>query len=545
VDDAVIQRLTERTEGWPVGLYLAGLVLAKQAGAVLPDATLGGDDRYLVDYIRAEVLSRLPPDEVRFLTRTAVLPVMCAEVCDAVLEQTGSQYRLESIERSNQLLVPMDRQRRWYRYHDLFRDALVAHLQATDPETMRRLQQRAITWFAANQMPERAFELAMSLGDLDQAREQLEQLVIPVFNDGRLSTLVTWTNRFTEEVVERHLTLAIVSAWVGMMTGDPVRAERWARVAARLRAAEGPASTSAPTPYHTFRAHLCPDGAEAMLADAEAALREVPEAGHWRPPTLFIHALALLLAGRPDAADLAFHETAEVAGSRVVPATTMALAERSLLASERGDWASARDLSDRSRELVGQHHLEEYPFSGITFAVAARVAIHRGDGATARAELRRAQRLLPLLTSALPWLAIQVRIEMARAMVALIDVAGARIMLYECDQILRRIPDLGRLVTEAAELRRQLESVTGQMSSGAPGLTTAELRLMPYLPTHLSFREIAERLYVSETTIKTQAVSVYRKLGVASRSDAVERASRLGYVQLDPILSVQPAAARP
>jgi len=544
VDDTVIQRVAERTEGWPVGLYLAGLVLATGSDGALPDTTPGGDDRFLVDYIRAEVLSSLPPDEARFLTRTAVLPVMSAEVCDAILQQSGSQLMLETIERSNQLLVPMDRQRRWYRYHDLFRDALVADLQATDPEAMRNLQRRAITWFAVNHMPERAFEMAMSLGDLEQARGQLEQLIIPVFNEGRLSTLVTWINRFDDDFVERHLALAIVSAWVGMMTGDPVRAERWARVALRLRSDDDPAATESPIPYRTFRAHLCPDGSEAMLADGQAALREVPEASHWRSPALFIHAMALLLDGQLEAADLAFDEAAEVAGSRVVPATTMALAERALLALGRGDGNDARDLSYRSRELVSVHHLEEYPFSGITFAVAARVAIHQGDGSTARAELRRAQRVLPLLTRALPWLAIQVRVEMARAMVSLIDIAGARIMLYEADQILRRIPEMGQLVAEAADLRAQLDRVSGQMSAGASGLTTAELRLMPYLPTHLSFREIAERLFVSETTIKTQAMSVYRKLGAASRSEAVDRASQLGYFSLDPILRAHPTIAR-
>ena len=136
-----------------------------------------------------------------------------------------------------------------------------------------------------------------------------------------------------------------------------------------------------------------------------------------------------------------------------------------------------------------------------------------------------------MLTYAMPWLAVHTRIELARARILLADAAGARGLLVEIDGIMRRRPHLGVLVDQTEALRRQV----GEMSADAAGsstLTTAELRLLPLLPTHLSFREIGERLFVSTNTVKTQAISIYRKLGASSRSEAIHRATEIGL--LDP-----------
>ena len=118
---------------------------------------------------------------------------------------------------------------------------------------------------------------------------------------------------------------------------------------------------------------------------------------------------------------------------------------------------------------------------------------------------------------AMPWLAVQTRLELARAYLTLADAGGARTMLREVDALLRRQPDLGRLPSEAENLRSSLTTMRAE-APGASTLTTAELRLMPYLCTHLSFREVGERLFVSQHTVKSQAMAVYRKLNVTLTS---------------------------
>jgi LuxR family maltose regulon positive regulatory protein len=122
------------------------------------------------------------------------------------------------------------------------------------------------------------------------------------------------------------------------------------------------------------------------------------------------------------------------------------------------------------------------------------------------------------------------RIEFARVRLALGDAEGVVRLLDEVDAIFARRPRLGVLRDDAVEIRARVEAQSGRTDGRMSTLTAAELRLLPLLATHLSFREIAERLYVSRNTIKTQAISVYRKLGVSSRGEAIGRASDLGLV---------------
>jgi LuxR family maltose regulon positive regulatory protein len=129
-----------------------------------------------------------------------------------------------------------------------------------------------------------------------------------------------------------------------------------------------------------------------------------------------------------------------------------------------------------------------------------------------------------------PWLTVQAQLELARAYLALGD-SRAHTLLAEIRDVLDDHPHLGVLADQAAELETDLAAMPEHGNGAAAGLTGAELRLLPLLSTHLSFREIGEELFVSRNTIKTQAISVYRKLGVSSRSDAIDRAALLGLVE--------------
>jgi LuxR family maltose regulon positive regulatory protein len=210
-----------------------------------------------------------------------------------------------------------------------------------------------------------------------------------------------------------------------------------------------------------------------------------------------------------------------------LPAAAAALAERGIVAIGRGDWADAEALAEQGLAILRDGQLDDYGPGTIVHALMARAAAHRGDLPRAREHLGHAARLRPQLTYAMPSFAVQTLLELARGYLALADAAGARVVMREAGAILRLRPDLGSLPREAAELRSTLDSV--QVGSvGASSLTTAELRLVPLLSTHLSFREIGDRLHVSRHTVKTQAISVYRKLGVSSRSEAIERVRAIG-----------------
>ncbi|MET0697163.1 MAG: LuxR C-terminal-related transcriptional regulator, partial [Acidimicrobiia bacterium] len=138
-----------------------------------------------------------------------------------------------------------------------------------------------------------------------------------------------------------------------------------------------------------------------------------------------------------------------------------------------------------------------------------------------------AARLRGLLTYALPVVSVQTLIELARSYVALGDRDGAKTVLRQATDIIRVRPMLGQLPDQVEQVRRMVERIpVGNM--GASSLTGAELRLLPYLSTHLTFGEIADRLYVTHSTVKTQTTSIYRKLGVSSRSAAIEKLTEAG-----------------
>ncbi len=165
--------------------------------------------------------------------------------------------------------------------------------------------------------------------------------------------------------------------------------------------------------------------------------------------------------------------------------------------------------------------------SGLIFAVATRYAARMGDIRGADAHLIKAQRLRPLLSHAIPWYAVQTLLELADASLTLNDPPAASTMLREIDAVLRRHPLMGTLVQRVENLRSRLQGPVAQ-SAGVSTLTAAELRTLPLLSTHLTLSQIAARLFLSRNTIKTHVTSLYQKLDVHSRDEAVIRAQELG-----------------
>jgi LuxR family transcriptional regulator, maltose regulon positive regulatory protein len=202
------------------------------------------------------------------------------------------------------------------------------------------------------------------------------------------------------------------------------------------------------------------------------------------------------------------------------------LCERALLAMTHGRWSQAEALAGEARTVFGQAGVQTSYAIPLVCAVQARAALHRGDIPAARQELIGAQRLRHLLTYAMPRIATQTRIELARVYLALGDFAGAETLIQEIAELLQRRPDLSSLADEAGVLQARLPEERCPSASGESALTFAELRLLPMLATHLTFPQIAATMSLSPNTIKSQAYSLYRKLGVSSRAEAVARSRR-------------------
>ncbi len=249
----------------------------------------------------------------------------------------------------------------------------------------------------------------------------------------------------------------------------------------------------------------------------------------WRPNALWQLGGARLMLGDLDGADAAFADA--VTAPAPAGATKMvALACRASVAMARGDWAAADEFVDQARAGLETGYVSDILPSLAVHAVSARVAIKSGDLARGRADLVRSQLVRPTAGVTASWFSVHALLELGRAYLAISDSRGARSVLGEAEQILHRRPNLGAYATEAAAMRERLASAS-QALVGFSSLTNAELRLLPFLTTHLSFIEIGQRLGISRNTVKTEAMSVYGKLGASSRSEAVDRAVEIGLLE--------------
>src|SRR5271170_7909980 len=477
-----VAELHRRTEGWPTGLYLAALYLREGGSVGRAAVSFGGDDRLVSEYMEEEFLSRISQRQRAFLTRTAVLERMSGPLCQAVLDLPGAGAILADLARSNMLLVPLDRRGEWYRYHHLFRDMLLAELERLESGLIPALRRRAAGWCLRNGLPEEALEYSMAAGDADTAARLVEQLGPPTHRQARFTTLRRWFGWLEDHgAVEGRPRLVIQASLLSVSTGRPAEAMRWADVMDRWQYGDATRAADLYAEAHAaeLRAVVCRHGVEQMRADADEAIRICAEENIVRPPPWLFRGIAQVLCGDHEGGDASLEEA--ISGGQQVEAgatVAVALCYRALLAMARREWGRAEGLADQARAELRRAGMEESIPAPLVCAVQARAALHRGDLAAVRQHLIAGQRLRPILTYAHPVLAVQVRIELARVHLALADLAGARTLLREIDELLRRRPGLGALVGEAQVDRDRLASERGASAPGASALTAAELRLL-------------------------------------------------------------------
>ncbi|HEY7432019.1 MAG TPA: LuxR C-terminal-related transcriptional regulator [Streptosporangiaceae bacterium] len=535
-----LAELHRRTEGWPAALYLAALYLREGGSPRRAVTSFGGDDRFISEYVESEFLARISSSQRMFLTRTAVLERMSGPLCEAVLDVPGSAATLAGLARSNLLLVPLDRRGQWYRYHHLFHDLLQAELERVEPDLLPVLRHRAAAWYLRNDLPEEALEYSILAGDVETVARLVQTLWSPVYRQGRTATLQRWFRWLDDRGgIEKYPLNTMNAAFLAETTGQPAQAERWAEVVDRWQYQEASPPLDAYTEAMaaTLRAILCRRGTEQMRADADEAARRFATARFVAPITPLLQGTARVLCGDLDGGDAFFFEAESIEEERQAPdILAITLCERSLVAMACNQWNRAEAFASRAHAHTRQARIEDSYAAALTSAVQARVAVHRGDIPAARRELINALRLRLLMTYAHPHWAVQFRIALIRVHLALDDFAGARMLLVEIDEVLKRRPGLGILVDTAETLRAQLAKEHGSSIPGASAMTAAELRLLPLLATHLSVPEMSAELVLSPHTIKSRMKSIYRKLEASTRNQAVTRAREWGLLEgLSPV----------
>jgi LuxR family transcriptional regulator, maltose regulon positive regulatory protein len=533
--DQEIDEIVCRTEGWAAGLYLAALAFRDARGAYDAPGSFRGDDRFIAEYLRSEHLAGLAPAHLAFLRRTSLLRRLSGPLCDAVLERNDSARELAWLEQHSGFLVSLDRRGEWHRWHRLVQDVLRRELARTEPELVLGLHERAADWLEAHDDAGAAVEHAWEADDLERVARLLATHALSLYESGRAATVMQWLDRFDRRgLVDRYPLVGVVSAWVFAFQGRPADAERMLHAATcsagDVRPPDGSAAVEAWT--RVVRAALCRDGADAMCSELEAALPDLAPNSPWRANALLLEGVASLLNGDEGRADEALAAAADLA-ARVGATTTRlaALAERALIAFERQDHAAAERLAFEARDLLALDRVGRDARVDLARAACVRALLLCGRWEEAGRELATARPSVGGLESAPPWLGAQTLLELARAHVAIRDGETAESLLGRVSRTLASCTHLDSLVTRADELSKLVSDITPGCGSVSSGLTAAELRLLPLLATHMSFREIGERLFVSRNTVKTQAISVYRKLGVSSRSEAIDQATKLGLLE--------------
>ncbi|MFF1876927.1 LuxR C-terminal-related transcriptional regulator [Leifsonia sp. NPDC058230] len=519
--------VADRTEGWPVGLHLAAII-ARDTDDLT--TAVSGDDRFVADYLYRESLTGLPDEIQQFLRRTSVLDQFSAELCDAILHESGAQARLRDLERLNVFLVPLDRHRDWYRYHSLFREFLAGELRRTEPDLIGDLHSRAADWYEVNGSPAKAIEHLLETSDVVACVRLVTELALPTYQAGQMETVHRWITALGDDAVAAYPPLAVLTGWIAVISGHAAEADRWAQVIDRASfdgvPADGTASFASARAM--LRSMMCTDGPDQAAADAAFGLSQESLASAWRDQAVCLVAEAHLLIGEVDEAEARFAEaTALAIPAGNIDVQVLSDTERALILMDHGRWVEASGLVDGAMTAIDEHRLNDYAISVLTFSSAARLALHRGDLPRAAQELTRAMRARQYCTYAAPALAVRARLSLARTYVAVGDEATAHHLMREIDEVLMRRPRLGTLTDEVAAFRTIIDT-DARGPAGASPLTPAELRLLPYLQTHLTIPEIGARLFVSRNTVSTEVGSIYRKLGVSSRSDAVNRATAIG-----------------
>jgi LuxR family maltose regulon positive regulatory protein len=532
-----VERLAERTEGWPAGLYLAGLSVRGRTDATGFIASFHGDNRHVADYLAAEVLARQPEAIRTFLLRTSILERLSGPLCDAVLETDGSAGVLVELERSNLFLVPMDDHRQWYRYHHLFMELLRLELAHQEPALVPALHRRAAAWHREAGNLDDAIGHATAAGDHTEAAALIAPNWLAYWRRGRRATVARWLDGLPDEAIMANPPVAYVAAWIRGYSGASKRQiESWLAVVER-DGYEGPLPdgvSSLAFGANLARAALLFDDVGRSVAAGRRALELAgPRTSPfwWMAQSALGQSLYLCGASagmRPQLEKL----VRDVPPAAQPVAVVIALAVLSLLAGDEDDDRAAIALARRAAAVTEEQGLGFEPLCGFAYAALGRALARQGELAEADEQLGRALEMLGIDSMAA---------QRAHALLLLApvrrgsgDLAGARALVEEARELIDGFADPGVLPNLLKQTEQALVPAPRRRLDVAEPLTERELAVLRLLATRLSNREIGRQLYVSINTVRSHIQAIYRKLGVATRAEAVDLARELGLLPGSP-----------
>jgi LuxR family transcriptional regulator, maltose regulon positive regulatory protein len=523
-------RVHARTEGWVAGLHLAVLSRRTRQGAA--PVAVRGDAAHLAGYLRAEVLDPLPPPVRAFLRRTALLDRFSAELAAAVSGQAAAAAMLARIEREQLFLVPLDDHREWYRYHHLFADVLRDDLAQAEGGLVPQLHTRAARWYAEHGHPVAAVPHALAGDDPTLAADLVSEHAPVLPRIGQVETALAWFRALGDDVCAADPRLATARALGGAHRGRPQDVVRWTAAAERALDDAGASASARGTRVAVATARWM---AAVYAGDAGAALRAAEEA-HWLladgpgpvpTPVLVILGVARHRAGLLDASGRILAEAESVAEDRGEHlAVVSARGIRALQAVRQGRHDEAARLAASAEALAERHGLSEH-FNTASFR-AAQGWVALDDGRPGRAaELF--HRALELVRRG--GLTVEVA-EMLTALATAEDRLGrhvaARRHVTEAARVLDGCPDPGHLAPDPRT------AATGRgrgPDAAAPSeLSDRQAEILRLLADGLTSAEIADRLRLSRRTVEAHLRTLYRKLGVRSRSAATRYAVEQGVV---------------
>lgn len=524
--------LVRLTEGWPAALYLSALSLRDEPDLDAQVDRFAGDDGIVSDYLREELIGGVSGDAATFLRRTAILDQLSSSLCDAVLERSDSAAMLQDLARRQLLLTPLGKTDEWYRCHGLLRAMLVREARRDDPRGTREVQRLASEWHASHGDQDRAVAHAVMAHDASRAGSLLWSNLPRYLDHRRDQVVLGWLGTFTEAEMANEPGLALFAAHRHLRSGDLAQAEYWGHAAAAALAGSEP-----PPEVDSLRAAIllidavaARHGLVRMGEDATRAFELESEHGPWRAVCRLYQGVASHLTGDPIGARELLDDGVRRSAGQMPSIESLCNAQLAIVALAEDDWELAEERSLAAIASIERADLGTTPSAALVFAVAALVQARLGRADGAKELLRRATRLLLTSEGYASWYGEETRIMLARACARLTDMRGARSLLAGASRAARRVPDSPILSAWLDQALGELDSAAAAALEGSSLLTLAELRILRFLPTHLSFREIGDRLHVSTNTVKSQAHAVYRKLDASSRSEAVARASRVGLI---------------
>ncbi len=517
-----VDRLVDRMEGWPAGLYLAALSMRRTADRHALVNELGASSRHVIDFLETEVLQAHDPPLQELMLHSSILDQLSGPLCDAVLEQQYSGSMLKALSRSNLFLIPLDDKGGWYRFHPLFAQLLRVERERREPGTAPALHRRAYAWHRDHGMTGEAISHAIAAGAHAEAAELIEASWVSYANSSRYDTVLAWIRDLPEEMQTGNVGLLLVKAWILSLSAKRVEAGQVIAAAERLGARVGgtlPDGFSSAEASLTMLRASCPWGdVGAQLQNGHRAAELEGPGSPWRPVACWAVGMGRYFRGEPGAADPWFAESAALApASAQWPAGGSSLAYRSLIAGELGRLEEQRMLAGSAAELVREHGTEKAtgvaPLAlGVSLAARGRFEealplIERGAGLLLRYPGQPTEVTMALL-------------HQGSVLRALGERERSQAAITEARSIIGSCPDPGILT---GRLTASHSSPRLGVRSAGEKLTGRERRVLQLLTSDLSERGIGQELYVSHNTVHSHVRSIYRKLGVSSRSDALER----------------------